>query len=106
MCALHGRERVAPQIALCDSIDTRTQRSGGKDGSYGEYHGSNGLQRRELLARMGTGLVVLTIHSAWGEISPAEARARGIPLRHFSATEGQTLEALADALLPGPAKQG
>ena len=43
---------------------------------------SNGLQRRELLARMGTGLVVLTIHSAWGEISPAEARARGIPLRH------------------------
>jgi hypothetical protein len=67
---------------------------------------SNGLQRRELLARMGTGLVVLTIHSAWGEISPAEARARGIPLRHFSATEGQTLEALADALLPGAREAG
>jgi hypothetical protein len=67
---------------------------------------SDGMQRRELLARMGTGLVTLTIHTAWGELTPAEARTRDLPRRHFSAAAGRTLDALADALLPGAREAG
>lgn len=65
-----------------------------------------GRTRRELLATVGTGFAVLTVHTVWGQLSPAEARARGVALRTLSATEGNTLEALGDILLPGAAAAG
>jgi hypothetical protein len=64
------------------------------------------LTRRDLLVKMGAGLVALTVSSAWGLISPAQARARGAPLRHLTAEEAQTLEALGEVLLPGAREAG
>lgn len=62
--------------------------------------------RRELLARMGTGLVAVTVNSAWGQITPPRARSRGVALRHFTARERRTLETLGDVLLPGARTAG
>lgn len=62
--------------------------------------------RRELLARMGTGLVAITVNSAMGQVSPEQARASGEALRKLSKTEGRTIEALGEVLLPGAAKAG
>jgi hypothetical protein len=55
---------------------------------------------------MGSGLVALTVISPWGEISPAEARARGAPLRHLTVAEGRALDALGGTLLPGAGEAG
>lgn len=62
--------------------------------------------RRELLARMGTGLVAITVSSALGQVSPEQARAAGLALRRLNEAEGRTLEALGDVLLPGTATAG
>jgi gluconate 2-dehydrogenase gamma chain len=62
--------------------------------------------RRELLTRMGTGLVAITVSSARGQVSPEQARARGETLRQLSEAEGKTLESLGDVLLPGAAAAG
>ncbi len=62
--------------------------------------------RRELLARMGTGLVAITVDTAFGQLTPARARARGAPLRNLDPAEGRTLEALGEVLLPGAAGAG
>lgn len=62
--------------------------------------------RRDLLARMGTGLVAITVSTAMGQASPQEARARGEALRKLSVAEGRTFEAFGDTLLPGAAKAG
>ena len=37
--------------------------------------GNSEITRRELLGRMGNGLLVLTVSTPWGELTPAEARA-------------------------------
>jgi len=66
----------------------------------------NSLTRRDLLLRMGGGLVAITVSSMWGEISPAQARARGTALRTLSAAQGRTLEALGGVLLPGAREAG
>jgi hypothetical protein len=55
---------------------------------------------------MGSGLVAITVHSVWGEISPAQARARGMALHTLNATQGRTLETLGDVLLPGAREAG
>ena len=62
--------------------------------------------RRDLLARMGTGLVAITVSTAMGQASPQEARARGEALRKLSVAEGRTFEAFGDTLLPGAARPG
>src|SRR5262249_2330878 len=64
------------------------------------------IPRRDLLIELGSGLVALTVSSVWGEISPAQARARGLALRTLSAAQGQTLEAWGDVLLPGASAAG
>lgn len=64
------------------------------------------LTRREVLAKMSTGLMAITVQSIWGEISPAQARVKGVALRNLTAVESRTLEALADVLLPGAEKAG
>jgi hypothetical protein len=65
-----------------------------------------GKTRRELLAAMGTGLVAITVETAFGQVNSKEARERGARLRKLTAAEGRTLEALGDVLLPGAAAAG
>jgi Gluconate 2-dehydrogenase subunit 3 len=64
------------------------------------------ITRRDVLTRMGTGLVVITVSGPRGPIKPADARASGMKLRNLSAAEGRTLEALSDVLVPGAAAAG
>lgn len=59
-----------------------------------------------MLAKMGTGLVAITVSSVWGQISPSQARAKGVALRNLTTVEGRTLEALGDILLPGASEAG
>ena len=59
------------------------------------------LTRREVLEGMGVGLAALTVSTALGSLSPAEARTQGVALAHFTPAQGRTLEALGEALLPG-----
>lgn len=66
----------------------------------------NVTTRREILLQLGTAVAGLTVNTMWGPISPAEARGRGLPLKHFSAEEGEALETLGDALLPGALEAG
>jgi hypothetical protein len=55
---------------------------------------------------MGTGLVAITVDTAFGQLTPGRARAKGAPLRILDAAEGRTLEALGEVLLPGAAEAG
>jgi len=64
------------------------------------------LSRRDLLERMGTGLVALAVTTACGDMTPREARSRRLALRHFDDSEARTLEALGDTLLPGAGEAG
>ena len=64
------------------------------------------LSRREMLSRMGTGLLAVTIPTIWGPLSPAEARTKGSTLRHFNDPETATLEDLGETLLPGAKQAG
>jgi hypothetical protein len=64
------------------------------------------ITRRELLSKMGTGLAVITISTAWGEITPAEAKVKGRPFRILTATEAIYLDEFADILLPGSREAG
>ena len=59
------------------------------------------LTRRDVLQNMGVGLAALTVSTALGDLSPAEARMHGAALSHFTPAEGRTLEALGETLLPG-----
>ena len=64
------------------------------------------ITRRELLGRMGSGLLVLTVSTPWGELTPAEARAKGAGFKNLTAEEGALLEELGEVLLPGAAEAG
>lgn len=59
-----------------------------------------------MLARIGAAVLAITVDSAWGPVSPAEARAKAVPLRHLTPAEARELEAFADTLLPGAAEAG
>ena len=48
----------------------------------------------------------MSISTAFGAITPAEARDQGVPLRYLSAFDGRLLEAFGDFLLPGAAEAG
>jgi hypothetical protein len=64
------------------------------------------LSRRQLFERVGGGLMALTVSTAWGELTPAEARAKDAPFKHLTAAEGARLEALGEVLLPGAREAG
>jgi len=55
------------------------------------------ITRRDLLARMGTGLVVLTMGAPWEKMSPAEAQARDVPLRRYRRGGRRSSSASAEA---------
>ena len=67
---------------------------------------SNERTRREFLTGVGSRFVALSIATSYGAISPAEARAKRVSLQVLSESEGRTLEALGDVLLPGSAGAG
>jgi len=67
---------------------------------------SNDKTRREFLTGVGSGFVALTVATSYGAISPEQARAKQVALGVLSETEGRTLEALGDVLLPGAAAAG
>lgn len=67
---------------------------------------SNQLSRRDVLERMGTGAVAVAVSTACGDMSPREARAERMALRHFDDQEARALEALGDTLLPGAGEAG
>lgn len=64
------------------------------------------ITRRELLGKVGSGLLVLTVSTPWGEVTPAEARAKGLGFKNLTAEEGALLEELGDVLLPGAREAG
>jgi hypothetical protein len=64
------------------------------------------ISRRQLLGRLGSGLVAFTVSTAWGELTPAEARAKDVPFKLLTASEGATLETLGDVLVPGAREAG
>lgn len=68
--------------------------------------GKSGIRRRDLVTIAGAGIIA----SAAGSSAPASNQAatgsENTTLRHFNAAENRTLEAFADALLPGAAEAG
>lgn len=68
--------------------------------------GKSDITRRELFGRVGGGVMALTVSTAWGELTPAEAWAKAAPLNTLTLREGATLESLGDILLPGAREAG
>ncbi len=68
--------------------------------------GDSDLSRRQILGKLGGGLIAFTVSTAWGELTPAEARAKDAPFKLLSAGEGTTLECLGDMLVPGSREAG
>jgi hypothetical protein len=68
--------------------------------------GPSEITRRELLGRVGSGLLILTVSTPWGELTPAEARAKGASFKNLTAEEVALLEELGDVLLPGAGEAG
>ena len=65
-----------------------------------------GLSRRALLALSVAATAGLTIATARGRMTPAQAHAAQVPLTTLSTAEADALAALGDALLPGAAEAG
>jgi hypothetical protein len=55
------------------------------------------ITRRDVLARMDTGLGVLTMGGPWEKMSPAEAQARDVPLRRYRSGGRRSSSASAEA---------
>lgn len=64
------------------------------------------MSRRELIQQMGAGFIAITVSTAWGEMTPKEARAKQIPYKQFDGLEARTLETFGDTLLPGAGQAG
>jgi hypothetical protein len=64
------------------------------------------LSRRALVARTGASLAGLSIATALGRMTPAQAHAAQVPLTTLSDPEAEALAALGDALLPGAREAG
>jgi hypothetical protein len=64
------------------------------------------IQRRVFLKGAGMGVLAFTVGGAGVMMTPAAARAQGVPFRLLKATEAETIEALGEALVPGAKKAG
>ncbi len=62
--------------------------------------------RRKFLKQSGIGIAVATIAGPHLLLTPAEAKAKNIPLKVLTDSELKTLEAIAEILLPGSAQAG
>jgi hypothetical protein len=66
----------------------------------------NPMQRRVFLKGAGMGVLAFTVGGASVMMTPAAARAQGVPFRLLKATEAETIEALGEALVPGAKQAG
>lgn len=64
------------------------------------------LTRREAMQSAAVGALALTFAGANGLLTPAQARAAGVPFVTLSGNEVATLDALGDVLLPGARTDG
>ncbi len=64
------------------------------------------ISRRGALGRLGGGVIALTVTTAWGELTPAQARAKAAPFKVLTAGESATLESLGEVLVPGARDAG
>ena len=62
--------------------------------------------RRRILQGAGIGLLSYSLGGRTVLLTPAEARAHGVPLQVLSSDEAATLETLCEALVPGAAEAG
>jgi hypothetical protein len=66
----------------------------------------NPMERRVFLKGAGMGVLAFTVGGASVMMTPAAARAQGVPFRLLKASEAETIEALGEALVPGAKQAG
>ena len=66
----------------------------------------NPMERRVFLQGAGMGVLAFTVGGASVMMTPAAARAQGVPFRLLKAHEAATVEALGEALVPGAKQAG
>ncbi len=64
------------------------------------------MERRVFLKHTGMGMLAFTVGGASVMMTPAEARAQGVPFRLLNARESETIEALGETLVPGAQRAG
>ncbi len=66
----------------------------------------NPMERRVFLKGAGMGVLAFTVGGASVMMTPAAARAQGVPFRVLKAQEAETIEALGETLVPGAQRSG
>ncbi len=66
----------------------------------------NAIERRAFMKGAGLGALAFTVGGAQVMLTPAQARAEGVPLRTLKPDEAATLEAVGEALVPGARQAG
>ncbi len=66
----------------------------------------NPMERRVFLKGAGLGMLAFTVGGAEVMMTPAQARAQGVPFRLLTAHEAETLEAVGETLVPGAQRSG
>ena len=64
------------------------------------------MERRVFLQGAGMGVLAFTVGGASVMMTPAAARAQGVPFRLLKAHEAETIEAVGEALVPGARQAG
>jgi hypothetical protein len=66
----------------------------------------NAIERRAFMKGAGLGALAFTVGGAEVLMTPAQARAEGVPLRTLKPEEAEALEAMGEALVPGARQAG
>src|SRR5215470_3133383 len=66
----------------------------------------NAIERRAFMKGAGLGALAFTVGGAQVLMTPAQARAEGVPLRTLKPEEAETIEAMGEALVPGARQAG
>ncbi|HLH92407.1 MAG TPA: gluconate 2-dehydrogenase subunit 3 family protein [Xanthobacteraceae bacterium] len=64
------------------------------------------IERRAFVKGAGAGALAFTVGGAEVLLTPAQARAEGVPLRTLNPDEAATIEAMGETLVPGARQQG
>jgi hypothetical protein len=64
------------------------------------------IKRRAFVKGAGLGALAFTVGGAEVLLTPAAARAQGVPFRLLSGAEGETIEAIGETLVPGARAAG
>jgi hypothetical protein len=66
----------------------------------------NNTERRTFMKGVGVGAFAFAMGGTEMLLTPRQARAQGMPLRTLTATEGKTLDAIGETLVPGAKEAG